>query len=119
MGRMSLETRAKVIGMRNKGFEVHQIWKHLEDEGVCVSKVALHMLLKKYATSRTIQDLKRRLRPQLLNENQYRFIDNTMADNVDMTARQLHSAFISEYPCLLYTSPSPRDATLSRMPSSA
>ena len=23
------------------------------------------------------------------------------------------------YPCLLYTSPSPRDATLSRMPSSA
>ena len=25
----------------------------------------------------------------------------------------------NEYPCLLYTSPSPRDATLSRMPSSA
>ena len=24
-----------------------------------------------------------------------------------------------QYPCLLYTSPSPRDATLSRMPSSA
>ena len=24
-----------------------------------------------------------------------------------------------KYPCLLYTSPSPRDATLSRMPSSA
>ena len=24
-----------------------------------------------------------------------------------------------DYPCLLYTSPSPRDATLSRMPSSA
>ena len=27
--------------------------------------------------------------------------------------------FIPTYPCLLYTSPSPRDATLSRMPSSA
>ena len=26
---------------------------------------------------------------------------------------------ISQYVCLLYTSPSPRDATLSRMPSSA
>ena len=26
---------------------------------------------------------------------------------------------ILAYPCLLYTSPSPRDATLSRMPSSA
>ena len=27
--------------------------------------------------------------------------------------------FVRPYPCLLYTSPSPRDATLSRMPSSA
>ena len=27
--------------------------------------------------------------------------------------------YAPEYPCLLYTSPSPRDATLSRMPSSA
>ena len=26
---------------------------------------------------------------------------------------------VEQYPCLLYTSPSPRDATLSRMPSSA
>ena len=33
---------------------------------------------------------------------------------------QLIGFFILEYlPCLLYTSPSPRDATLSRMPSSA
>ena len=29
------------------------------------------------------------------------------------------SHIIESYPCLLYTSPSPRDATLSRMPSSA
>ena len=28
-------------------------------------------------------------------------------------------AWLKEHPCLLYTSPSPRDATLSRMPSSA
>ena len=29
------------------------------------------------------------------------------------------NSMISKYVCLLYTSPSPRDATLSRMPSSA
>ena len=28
-------------------------------------------------------------------------------------------SYVMEYTCLLYTSPSPRDATLSRMPSSA
>ena len=36
--------------------------------------------------------------------------------NFDVIANQLTS---NEYACLLYTSPSPRDATLSRMPSSA
>ena len=34
------------------------------------------------------------------------------ADKIDLVVVNL-------YPCLLYTSPSPRDATLSRMPSSA
>jgi len=37
-----------------------------------------------------------------------------MGENEDATIRTLTS-----YRCLLYTSPSPRDATLSRMPSSA
>ena len=31
----------------------------------------------------------------------------------------LHAITVEQNPCLLYTSPSPRDATLSRMPSSA
>ena len=30
-----------------------------------------------------------------------------------------HNKYLNHYTCLLYTSPSPRDATLSRMPSSA
>ena len=30
-----------------------------------------------------------------------------------------YEAYTALWPCLLYTSPSPRDATLSRMPSSA
>ena len=34
-------------------------------------------------------------------------------------ASDLKSRFLSYMSCLLYTSPSPRDATLSRMPSSA
>ena len=34
-------------------------------------------------------------------------------------ARLSHPNIVAIYDCLLYTSPSPRDATLSRMPSSA
>ena len=33
--------------------------------------------------------------------------------------RKMRPGFIEQNVCLLYTSPSPRDATLSRMPSSA
>ena len=35
------------------------------------------------------------------------------------TAKEVGVPYITLYACLLYTSPSPRDATLSRMPSSA
>ena len=38
--------------------------------------------------------------------------------NIDKLAQQ-GVRFTDAYACLLYTSPSPRDATLSRMPSSA
>ena len=39
--------------------------------------------------------------------------------NVDELIRDLQDKIKRFLPCLLYTSPSPRDATLSRMPSSA
>ena len=47
-------------------------------------------------------------------------LDQIGAETLDAAAREggLESDDLS-YVCLLYTSPSPRDATLSRMPSSA
>ena len=39
--------------------------------------------------------------------------------HLSLQERQLVAALRHPYVCLLYTSPSPRDATLSRMPSSA
>ena len=44
--------------------------------------------------------------------------DYQLVSNSDRT-KSLKVFRHSEYSCLLYTSPSPRDATLSRMPSSA
>ena len=41
-------------------------------------------------------------------------INNLIANGAEVTDFNIHC-----YNCLLYTSPSPRDATLSRMPSSA
>ena len=58
MGRMSLETRAKVVRLKNRGMAVQQIATHLEKEGVYVSKVSLYALFKKYEATRSIQDRK-------------------------------------------------------------
>ena len=45
--------------------------------------------------------------------------DRGMGIVLEMDPRHSISAFKKKYPCLLYTSPSPRDRTRSRMPSSA
>ena len=58
MGRMSLETRAKVIRLKKRGMPVQQIAKHLDSEGVDVSKVSLYALFKKYKATHCIQDQK-------------------------------------------------------------
>ena len=86
--------------MRNSGFGVQEIVKHLQDKGVRVSRWALYRLFDKYTSIRSVADLKRRARQQILDEAHYRFIDNTIVDNVDMTSRELHTALISEYPKL-------------------
>ena len=46
-------------------------------------------------------------------------IVTTTADKTDIYSFKTFDGGGSLYGCLLYTSPSPRDATLSRMPSSA
>ena len=51
-------------------------------------------------------------------------IDDAVGEAFDKTAKLLGIEFpggpkIEEYSCLLYTSPSPRDGLLSRMPASA
>ena len=68
--------------MRNARFGGQEIIKHLQDEGVRVSRWVLYRLLDKYASTRSVADLKRRARPQILDEAHYRFIDNTIVDNV-------------------------------------
>ena len=54
---------------------------------------------------------------------QFRLINTKNHDNTEIETRRLFINGLAEYmrstTCLLYTSPSPRDATLSRMPSSA
>ena len=58
MGRLSMETKANVIRLKNEGICVQQILKHLQYEGVNISSISQYAPIKTNETSRTIRDLK-------------------------------------------------------------
>ena len=98
MGRLSLETRSKVIIMRRNCYRVSEIQARLAQEGVSVSKVSLFALLKKFNNTSLVVDLKRKPRSSLLGHDHYRFIDEAMTVNNELTLRQFFSLFTAKYP---------------------
>ena len=69
---------------------------------------------KTYLESKVIDKYKEPLKPQGIN---FKIPQNWVECTWDQLSNWVTYGFTK--PCLLYTSPSPRDATLSRMPSSA
>ena len=98
MGRLSLETRSKVIIMRRNGYRVSEIQSRLVEEGVSVSKVSLFALLKKFNSTGLVVDLKRKPRSSLLGHDHYQFVDETMKVNNELTLGQFFSLFTAKYP---------------------
>ena len=70
----------------------------LAEEGVEVSRTAIYNLLTKFKRTESIGDLMRRPRLRRLDEEHYRFIDELMAENTDLTSMQLYTALKEAYP---------------------
>ena len=91
----------------------------LSDEAPCVRNAAARALLKLGQTDRALEQLKQ----ELAGEHQWaRLRAAIVIDEAGEVARPLIpqlKACLENQPCLLYTSPSPRDQRGSRMPSSA
>ena len=98
MGRLSYELRARVMNMWRAKFTVKDIVNRLAEEGVKVSRTAIYNLVSKFQKTNSIADIKRRPRLRRLSEEHYRFVDEVMAQNTDLTSRQLHTAFKAVYP---------------------
>ena len=97
MGRTTIETRTRIIHLLNNGFTVRSIVERLAEEGVKISRAAVYDLMKKFEEHDTIADLRRTPRPRILQEEHYRFIDDTMAENLDLTGRQLFTLFKEKF----------------------
>ena len=59
------------------------------------------------------------LRKEFRNPGDKRLSDRTVGEESPLSVEILMKSVLRENTCLLYTSPSPRDGLLSRMPSSA
>ncbi len=98
MGRLSLETRARVVILWKNGMKLNEIRERLAEEGKSVSRVSLWKLVKKFSTYESIIDCKRNPRSSLLNMAHYEFIDKSMLENDELTARLLKYMIQEAFP---------------------
>ena len=111
--RPSLLTPTKAAALRtvnkqNRSFTLRQVSDQLKEIGLDDGTETVRRWFKKEGAAKVA----RRIKPSLTTAQKERRID-FICDQVDETTGEYLDI------CLLYTSPSPRDATLSRMPSSA
>jgi transposase len=88
------------MNMWRSKFTVKEIIERLAEEGVRTSRTAIYNLLSKFQKTSSIADIKRRPRSRRLNEEHHRFVDETMAQNTDLSSRQLYTVFKTAYPSI-------------------
>ena len=81
-------------------FKVKEIVERLTEDGVEVSRTAIYNLLTKFKKTELSGDLTRKPRSRRLNEEQYRLIDELMAENTNLTSRQLYACLKEAHPTL-------------------
>ena len=123
---------ADLIGLNEVKLEIDQlesllsVQKERESRNIPVERPASHLVFTgnpgtgKTTVARIVSQIYRELgyltKGHLIETDRSGLVGSYVGHTEEKTARVVESAIGG---CLLYTSPSPRDATLSRMPSSA
>ena len=84
-----MESRRRVLVLRSIGMSVTEIQKRLKEEEIEVSWVALYKLLSKVKKSGSISNTSKQPREKKIGEEQLLAIDEALAANDELTARQL------------------------------
>lgn len=74
--------------------------ERLEEELEYVGVVAIYKLIQKYKKHVTIIDLPSSRPQENLMREQLVFADNSLADNDELTARQIHKLLVNRWPGL-------------------
>ena len=98
MPRMSLNTRSRVIAMWQANFSLNKIQSRLEEESIVVSKTSICILIRKYKLTGSVADFRPIPPPRKLKEEHYRFIDDCMAADQELSITKLYRFFREKYP---------------------
>ena len=91
MGRMTLETRRRVITLHSDGVKLKDIQSHLKGEGIAVSKTSLCLLIKKYKNYGVISDFPRPLKETILSPELLMMIDDAVAQDDEISTPELRA----------------------------
>ena len=100
MPRMSLDTRKRVILLKNKGFSVSKILTRLKQEQISITRQTLYNLLKKHSESGCVVDLPKRTRTRKISDEMMAIIDEALSNKDELTAREIRSILMERWPDL-------------------
>ena len=96
--RLDVQTGQRVVYLKSRGYTYKTIRERLKTEGVCVSTKSLYLLVAKYRQTKSVTDRPRRAVSKILGNEHYRFIDEALATNDELTSRQLRTMLTNKYP---------------------
>ena len=97
MGRMSLDTRSRVIYLHQKGWKLKDIQSHLKSEDLRVSKTSLSLLIAKYRRHHTVADLPRPPKQKKLSLEHLQAVDEALANDDEISTAELCSMLEDDY----------------------
>ncbi len=86
--------------MWKTGFTLAKIRARLLEENQTVSKKSLCLLIRKYKRTGSVANIPARRPPKKLQDVHYRFIDDAMAENDELSAPKLHHMLLLQFPGL-------------------
>lgn len=108
MPRLNIETRRRVVVLKQAGFSFTEIKKRLGEENIPISLQALHNLVKKYQAKNTLMDLPRHTMPRKLNPEMMAVLHQALLKDDELTARKARDLLLQHWPTLQISLPTIR-----------
>ena len=108
MPRLNIETRRRVIVLKQAGYSFVEIKKRLGEEDIAISLQALHNLVKKYQAKNTLMDLPRHTMPRKLNSEMMAALNQALLKDDELTARKARDLLLQQWSTLQISLPTIR-----------